>query len=355
MTTILFRYFFVHLFKVVVSVLLAITVLFFVLDLLNNLGRPAIGLLANIRDAVLEIPKVIYLALPASCAIGAAIGLAVLDGKGEIALLRTMGASASRLGGWMVVTSLIWVLTYLAVSEFVLPKSAALNRAVEIQRSGSLLTSSDTIWLKTSDGFARLNPIGPAGDQALDVWTFTGPEHTVTEVRRANHALFTAGSWRLVAVEQATFADGTWQFNTYDELPWAAGPDPELLISFSIAPTALPITRLLAVSAALRKLRQNTVAIDLIVWSRLCDALSIIVLMLASFVLVRNRIRPSTAAARNTGIISLLVMLAYYYFQVIVRQHTIDQDWPAYVGAALPPVLLASTLALARWAHVKST
>ena len=354
MTTVLYRYFFSLLTRTVIAVVVAISGLFFVLTLLENLSRQGTdGVFDDLRDTFLTMPEVVIAALPACCAIGSSVCLAIMDGRTEFALLRIMGTSKARLLFWIVSASLAWVLVFAALTEYVLPNTAAISREIEIRRSGSLLTSDDEVWLKTSEGFARVGAISSDGRRISDLWTFSSDSDSVELVRHARIALHRDGDWTLVTVSEANLAsDGNWEFSEKVNHSWTHGPDPELLTAFTIKPVNLPFRRLVDLSASLRDLEENTVAIDLIIWSRVFDAASIIFLMIAGYALVRNRTKESPASIRAAAVISLVTMIIYYYFQVIIRQHAVDANWPGIAGAALPPlvfaVLILSVLALRR-------
>lgn len=347
--TILYRYFFALVTRCVVATVLAIAALFFVLHLLDNLGRSSIhGALGDLRDSLLAMPEVLVAALPACCGIGAAVGLAVMDGRTEFAMMRIMGASRRRLLAWTASTGAVWVVVFLALTETVLPSTAAISREIEIRQAGSLLTSGEEVWLKTSDGFAMIASISPDGTKVQGLWTFSGDNDSIDSVRNAKEAVYSDGIWSLTEVEQASYmAGGQWQFSEAGNGIWVHGPDPDLLTAFTIQPDKLPLGRLIDLSQSLRELRQNTVAIDMIIWGRVFDALSIVALMLAGHILVKTRTKESAVSIRAAAVVSLMVMIFYYYSQVIIRQHALDANWPGVVGAAVPPLILATLVLLA--------
>ena len=347
MTSVLGRYVFAHLTRSVTFVTLAILGLFFVVDLLDNLGRTGLeGPFASLRDTLLSMPLIIQAALPPSCAVGCAVGLGVLDGRREMTLLRITGTSAPRLCVWITAASLVWVALFVAVNEYLLPGTAQVSRDIEVKRSGSLLATSEEIWIKTGEGYARIGSLSADGTTVGQVWTFAVGEETLERVRMAQEAVHDEGGWAMSSVTEATLGEDGWVFEDIPSMAWPDGPSPDLLQSFTIKHASLPTASLLDISRSLRALGQNTVAIDLVIWSRLFDALSITILMLASLTLVRYRTTAGTSSARNMAALSLVLMMSYYYLQVIVRQQAIDSNWPGALGAALPTLIVLAALSV---------
>ena len=345
----LFRYFLFHVTRTVAMVLSIVIGLFFILTLLENLGD-AESVAAALQTSLLEMPKIAHAAIPASAALGCAVALAILDGRREMALLRLIGISQARIVWWLLVSSVLWVAGYLAFTEMVLPETSRISRDIEVQRSGSLITTEEVIWMRTSDGFASVGHLAPDGTQVRNLWLFTKDGDNFSQMRWAQQANYSDGGWNLHGIEIATLEDGNWEFSKAASMPWLSGPDPSLFVSFSIPPDSLPMQRLLELSDALRELEENTSAVDLIIWSRLFDALAIVELMLASLLLVRYRTGSDARTVRATTALALLVVLLYHYFQLIVRQHGVEQNWPGIAGAAIPPIFAALLLgALVLW------
>ena len=345
----LLRLFLAHVTRTIAMILAIVVGLFFVINLLDNLGDAG-GALAAVQASLLEIPAIVHAVLPASAALGGAVALALLDGRREMVLLRLSGISRLRLAGWLLLCSSLWVIGHLAFTELVLPEASKVSRNLEIKRSGSLITADEQIWLRTGDGFASVGYLTPDGSRVEDLWLFSREGAQLDRVRWAQVAAHADGAWTLYDVRVATLADGSWEFDRASSQPWPHGPDPELFVSFSIPPQNLPFGKLLELSAALAALQENTNAIDLIIWSRLFDALAIAVLMVATLLLVRYRTSASAGGVRVTAVVALVAVLLFHYFQLIVRQFGVEQDWLGLVGAALPLALAAAGLgALALW------
>ena len=347
MTTRIFWYFFFYITRTIVIVMGIIIGLFFVLTFLENLGDDNANTFIQIlRDTILEMPQIIHAALPICAALGCAVALALLDGKRELALMRIVGISSYRILMWIVATSLIWVIAYVSFNEYVMPKTASINRDLEIQKSGSLITAAEDIWLKTSDGFAKIGIVTPSGTSLRDLWTVHSEDSNVTMVRKINRAYFLNNRWELNNIQEARIENGSWLFATHDKLIWEDGPNPEVLTSFSIPPSNLEINKLLDLSKTLKLLDQNTVHIDLIIWSRLFDALMIAGLMLCTYIFVGFRTKADVGAIRTTTVLALIMVLLYYYFQLIVKQYAIDNNLAGHIGAAMPILGIVILLAV---------
>lgn len=353
MNTLMFRYLVIHLAKVIAAVTLVFLSLFFVLSLLENLGDDLGGLVGSLRDAALKLPEVTHLILPATCAIGTAIGLAMLDNQGEMALLRIMGVSVKRLLRWIAALAVAWIIVHASIGEFLLAKSALIARNIENQKNNSFITGGEKIWLKTPAGFARIGLVTPDARNIHDLWLFditAGTNlHRVIRARQASHD---GNHWLLENTQIATLADDHWSFADQATMDWTDGPSPQLLNSLSIDPQHLPVMRLVELSRTLGELGQNTLAYDLVIWSRVVDTLAIAVLMLAGLLAVNNRTDTTHfSTTRAVGVVALVVMVLYYYASLIIRQATVTGGWPVALGAGLPLLLLA--LVLGGWAHWK--
>ena len=347
MTTILSRRFVAIISRTVLATIISVTGLFLVIEILDNLGRQGTGgAIVNIRDALLSMPAILIAALPACCGTGCAIGLAIMDSRTEFALLRIMGTSKKRILGWIAAASVIWIIVFFALTEFLLTGTAEISREIEIRRSGSLLTSDDGVWLKTKDGYARIGAISSGGILVEDLLALGSENNSVSRVWHSDLARHGDDGWNMFGVTEANLGtDGVWRFSRSGNRLWTQGPDPELLNAFSIKPENLSLGRLVMISSSLRELGENTVAIDIILWSRIFDAISIAILMLGAFALVRNRTKESPTSVRAVSVAALIAMISYYYLQVIVRQHAMDANWPAIVGAALPALVFVAIVA----------
>ncbi len=348
MTSLLSRYVIWFLAKIILATNCAVMSLFFVLTLLDNLSRSSIsGLFHGLLDTLLRMAEILYLTMPASCAIGAAIGLAILDSRREIAIMRLSGVNFARLTRWVGAAALVWVVIHLIVGEMLLPRSASAALKLQAQQEGSLITARDEVWLRIPDGFASIAFISPDGKQLADVQLFVDREQYLDTVTLAEKAQYVDGNWQLENVVTAKLIDQYWNFTEQDRQVWTDGPTPEFLTSFRLKPSKLSVFQLLALSAELQKFAQNTLAIDLVIWSRFADTAMIILLMLSSLSQIRNRTRYSSTHARTAGIVALAVMLVYYYMSVIIRQVSLLENLPALFGAFLPPLLF--TLLLLMW------
>lgn len=357
MSGILFRHFLRHQVRTTFFVVASVLGLFFVLTLLENLGDAGGGPLAALRATMLAMPAVLHAALPACAALGCAVSLALLDGRRELAMMRILGLRRRRLLLWIAAASLLWVALHAATAELLLPKSAALSRDLESQRSGSLVTAADSVWLKTADGYARLDLVTPQGGLLRDVWIFDygGADGGggLRSVRRARHASYANEAWSLNDVDEATVGPGGWTFASRPLAAWPGGPDPSLLASFAIPPASLELGKLRELAASLRALEQNTVQLDLLIWSRLGDELALVGLALAMLALARFRTRSSPGATRGAVIAAIVAVLLFHYFQIIAKQAAVDLGLPGAAGALLPlaglvPLAAASRLFASR-------
>lgn len=340
MTSIVGRYLVFFLCKVIAGIALIIITLFAVLNLLEGLGDQHLGLGGLLVDVALQLPEIIYLVLPATCAVGAVIGMALLDTRGEIVLLRTMGVSAARLIRWLLIAASVWVIVHAVIGEFLLTTSAAAARKIESQRTGSFISSGQDIWLRTNSGFASVGLITPDSSILRHVWLFTTPGTAdLSRVVYARQAILHDDYWLLEEMKVATMHAGSWEFSSQANEPWLEGPSVELLQALAIEPRYLPITRLLEVMEELGELGQNTLAFELVIWSRIIDSLTIFVFVFAGMLAVHNRPTRYAGSPRMAGAVALLVMFFYYYGTVVVRRATLDGNWPAFVGALVPPVV----------------
>ena len=337
MTSLLFRLFVQHQLRATAAVILGITTLFFVLTLLENLGDANIaGGIEALRATMLEMPAILHAALPPCAALGCAVSLALLEGRRELALMRILGLPRWRLLVWIACGGVLWVIAHAMVAEYLLPSSAALNRDLESQRRGTLVTETETVWLKTAGGYARFDLAGTQGTYLQQVWLFDYADEGISGVRQARSARYENDAWTLYGIQAANIGDDGWDFDERGSEAWPDGPEPDLLANFAIPPDNLKLAQLRELAASLRALEQNTVRLDLLIWSRLGDELALLGLMLAMLGLTRFRIRTDASRTRNAIIASLLAVLLFYYFQVIVKQFALDQGLPGFVGAMLP-------------------
>ena len=341
MTSLLSRYVAWSLTKTCLATNCVVMSLFFVLTLLERLNHSSIiGLGHGLYDTLLRMPEILYLTIPASCTIGTAVGLALLDSRQEIVTMRLAGVSFAQLARWVGATGLLWVLVHIVVGEVLLPRSAIAALKLQAQQEGSFITSREAVWLRTESGYTSIGRITPDGENLTQVQIFISRDHALTGVTLAAKAWYADGSWQLTDVTTARLENQLWRFAQHDKLSWPEGPSPQFLTSFRASPSKLPVHQLIKLSSELRSLDQSTQAIDLVIWSRLTDAITILLLMTSALTLVRNRTTYSVKHARNASVIALIAMLLYYYCSVITRQLSLVNDWPPALGALMPPIAL---------------
>lgn len=351
MGTLLFRYVGRRLLKWTAVVFVCVGGLFSTVSLLERIGKSTTGKLMQILwETILKLPELTYHILPASCAIGAAVGLATLENSRELVMMRIIGVRLRRLAAWVAVSGALATLLFIAVSELLLTRSALAKRELQIQRAGSFIDASEDIWVRYPAGFVRIGGLSADGGLLSDLTVFETEHGKLRAVFKAKAAAVDDDKWTLRSVSEIRSIAGEWIVRHHAKKIWDPEISPQLLASFSISPFHLSTSGLLQVIADMHALQQNPILYELSLWRKLADALSIPLLMLAGLWVVRFNPQPAAGLVQKAAAAALMVAAAFHFGSLAFQQYAAEAGLPPAMGPLVPVVLLA-LFVLARFAR----
>jgi len=146
---------------------------------LNNVGKEEYTILSAFTYIILQLPEVAYKQASPIILLGCILGMGHLATTGQLLIFRVSGASILKITLLTLKNSLIFVLFFIAIGEFLAPISSSLaesNRSNAIGNSSASI-NQDGFWIRDGDNFINVK-------RNIDGTLFSGI--TVIEVNSSN-------------------------------------------------------------------------------------------------------------------------------------------------------------------------
>ena len=126
---------------------------------LNNVGKAEYTILSAFTYIVLQLPEVAYKQASPIILLGCILGMGHLASTGQLLIFRVSGASIIRITLLTLKNSLIFVLFFICIGEFLAPIS---SNFAESSRSNAIGNSSASInqegfWIRDGGNFINVN------------------------------------------------------------------------------------------------------------------------------------------------------------------------------------------------------
>lgn len=217
---------------------------------------------AALLAAVLKSPLFAMETLPFACAIGAALAMRRMVADNEMPALRAAGLSPARIVAFHVLAALPFVGGYAFLSESLLPVGAEWARAAEQQGGGG----SRDVWLVEGESFVHVGRVDEGGVM-LSVVIYEAQNGRLTGVRRARHAAYDGGEWRLYHVEEVAVAEGLRREEAAEE-GWGLALSPDVFARLGARPREMAWREAWRVNRELRAVGQVNLELDKTIWRR---------------------------------------------------------------------------------------
>jgi Predicted permeases len=322
----------------VAVVLIGIYSLVLFISDLGETGQHGFSTLDSAHYALLMIPDNAYILLPLVALLGALLGLGSLARQGELTAMRGAGISFLRIGlSALVAGALLGALTYV-LGDWVAPP--ARRAAEQIHAAGG----GHVQWLRDADSIVRIGDLR-AEDRIADVTVYqmTAGGALATQIA-ARSGDYQDGAWMLHDVRRTDFSAGSTEVEHQPTMRWGGGVTPRVLRLFILEENSLTVTGLLRLIRYLDVNHLDAQKYRLLLWRKLVEPFSVMVMVLFSVPFVSGRLRSSGAGTRLLG--GILVGAAFYVANKVSVSLGEIYDWNAALSAMAPTLLLA---ALALW------
>jgi len=328
-------------------VILAIDLVFALMDELGNVGQGDYGAGTALLVLVLTLPRRLYDLFPYAAVIGSLMGLGAMAASSELTALRAAGLSRQRIGGSAMVVLAMLTVVMAINAETLAPGAEREARALSTRAtSRNLIAAQWTgIWAREGDVFINakqgtLRDVGAITQVELgDVRLFEfSPEGRLLSLAKAHTAIYEGGMWTLLDVRRTRFSKNAAVAELHQRERWASDLDGSSLAASVARPRYLPATEMLDSIKYMRRNGLNSRPFEEAFWARVFYPLNVLALCLAALPFAFGQLRSGGAGKRVfAGIVFGLGYFMLDRFAVnVANAYNVDMA----LARVVPPSLL---------------
>ncbi len=338
------KYLFKTLIATIFVVLLVITSLDAIARLIDELGHlsESYDFVAIFYYLLLRVPSSIYEFMPFATLVGALIGLGSLAATSELVAMRSAGVSLLQITCAVMVPVLAFILSALALGEFVIPYSdqqAESHRAIKLGRAQQS-ASRQGLWSRQGNEFVFIAAIAPGGKLTRVLRYQYDDQDRLLAVSQSEKAFYeSTGVWQEQSVVETRFDEGKTQVVTESERSWASDLSPELLDVLVLEPDALAMSNLYQYASYLDKQSVTSDRYWLSFWEKLLQPLAMLSLVLIAISFIFGPLREVTMGFRIfTGVI---VGVVFQLSQNLLGPASLVYGFSPFIAVILPIIFCA--------------
>ena len=283
-------------------VLLALTALFSLLEFVEQLASVGEGHY-RVSDAALytlcTVPYRLLQVTPAAMLIGCLLALGGLARHSELTALRAAGMSEYRIGGAAIRLTIPIALLLFLLAQYGVPVS---QQFAQQERSAALYTSvrsDDDFWAYGNRQFLHVEHFERRDIPTdIDVYDFN-TDGTLAEYLHADRAdVRPDGRWLLANVIQKRLVGGAFQTNHFTALDWQPFLSPRQTQLLRLPPDSMPPIALYRYIRSLQQRHLQALRYEQEFWMKVDLPLSVLAMILISFVFVFSPSRTQNAGAQ---------------------------------------------------------
>ena len=300
------------------AVLLVIQTLFAFLAQVDNLSE-TYTLIKAFKFVLWSTPVYFVQVMPLAALAGAVLGLGALSNQGEVTVMRASGVNLLRVVRWALSVAFFWVLTTLAVNQFVLPGASYQAEQIRAETKGRSLSTLSGYWNKQGSDIIFVDQANATGEiSGLSMWRFTADDQ-LSELLYAPNALFDPATERWLATDvnrtdlKLDQQLGASAVSKPETLSISLPINPQDLYLLTRDPSELSITDLGRFISMNEKNAQDVSEHRLMFWQKLLSPFAVLPLVMVASAFVFGSLRSSNSGLRLTA--ALLCGLLFSYLQ----------------------------------------
>ncbi|MDC0483301.1 LPS export ABC transporter permease LptG [Candidatus Thioglobus sp.] len=311
---------------------------------LNSVGEAEYTILSAFTYIVLQLPEVAYRQASPIILLGCILGMGHLATTGQLLIFRVSGASILRITLLTLKNSLIFVLFFIFIGEFLAPISSSFaesTRSNALGDSGASI-SQEGFWIRDGDNFINVK-------KNIDGTLFSGI--TVIEVNSSNkiervikseNALFDGNSLdmsgsEIFSIDGSSFFDGISlkERNSYDK---TVSFDQDLIDSLEKEPEDLSTWTLFKQIRFLsdNKLRSGIFEVEL--YKRLIQPVTLIAMILLAMLFIFGSTRDVTLGRKI--FFGVALGLSFEMLSRIASAMALSLDLNPLMSSILPSIIV---------------
>lgn len=310
----------------------------FVSDL-GQLDQHGFGPWQLLQYTVLLLPGNAYILMPIVVLLGTLLGLGNMARQGELTAMRAAGVSWTRIGGATLVAGVLMGGLGFALGNWLGP--AGQHRAETLSQRDEGPGRSQ--WLRDGDDVLRVQHLLSA--DAMDGVTLyrLSPDGHLLTALSAAHARYQSGQWLLQDVRRSALSPTAVTTAAEPTATWSGHITPSVLQLLILKEDALSAQGLSRLVAYLDLNHLDDSKYRLLLWRRLVEPFSLMVMMMFAVPFTGGRMRDVGAGQRL--LVGILIGVLFYVSDKVSVSLGQVYGWWAPLAAGGPTVILATVAA----------
>jgi lipopolysaccharide export system permease protein len=329
---------------IVLVVWLSIYSFFNFLAELNTVGKDGYTILSAFTYIILQLPDIAYKQASPIILLGCILGMGHLATTGQLLIFRVSGASILKITLLTLKNSLIFVLFFIAIGEFLVPISSNLSDRSKLNAMGGSVATfnQDGFWIRDGDNFINVK-------KNIDGKLFSGitvieinSSNKIVRVIKSENALFDGNSLdmsgsEIFSIDGSSFFDevSLKERNSYDK---TVSFDQDLIDSLEKEPQDIPTWTLIKQVRFLsdNKLRSGVFEVEL--YKRLIQPITLIAMILLAMLFIFGPTRDVTLGRKI--FFGVALGLSFEMLSRVASAMALSFDFSPLLSSILPSIVV---------------
>ena len=311
---------------------------------LRSVGNEGYTILSAFTYIILQLPEVVYKQASPIILLGCILGMGHLATTGQLLIFRVSGASILKITFLTLKNSLIFVLFFISIGEFLAPISSsyAENSRFNAMGNSSVSINQNGFWIRDGDNFINVkgNIDGTlfSGITVIEVNSLNKIERVIKSENAifAGDSLDMSGS-EIFSIEDSGFFDkiSLKERNSYDK---TVSFDQDLIDSLEKEPEDLSTLTLVKQIQFLsdNKLRSSVFEVEL--YKRLIQPITLIAMILLAMLFIFGSTRDVTLGRKI--FFGVALGLSFEMLSRVASAMALGLDFSPFLSSILPSIMV---------------
>ncbi len=321
----------------------ALSTLFALFDLMNeldSLGKGAYSFWRILFYVLLSVPGHLYELLPVAALIGTLVALSRLVESSEFTIILVSGLSMRRIAGYLMLIGLLFTVLTFVFGEIVAPVSDRYAEQMKLKATKALVAQSfrSGLWVRDDHNFINVREVTPNSNlRDINVYTFDDQFRLLRIYRAAKGTFLHDNVWRLSGIDETKFTPAGIQVAHYPGTEWRSVLTPAIMNVLLIAPEKMATFDLWAYIEHLHANHQPAKRYEIALWSKLVYPFAAPVMILLALPFAYHRPRVGSVSTRVFA--GIMLGLGYHLFNRLFAYIGLLNDWSPILSVILPTLI----------------
>ncbi|WP_416687532.1 LPS export ABC transporter permease LptG [Candidatus Pseudothioglobus sp. Uisw_041] len=311
---------------------------------LNSVGTEDYTILAAFTNIILQLPEVAYKQASPIILLGCILGMGHLATTGQLLIFRVSGASIFKITLLTLKNSLIFVLFFICIGEFLAPISSNLAKSSKLNAMGNSSTSfnQEGFWIRDGDNFINvkknINGILFSGITVIEVNSLNKIERVI----KSENAIFDGDSLdmsgsEIFSIDESNYFDriSLKERNSYDK---TVSFDQDLINSLEKEPEDLSTWTLIKQIRFLSDNKLRSVVFKVELYKRLIQPITLIAMILLAMLFIFGSTRDVTLGRKI--FFGVALGLSFEMLSRVASAMALGLDFSPFLSSILPSIVV---------------